>query len=210
MPDLDLEKADERIQAICDKIRLEVLDPSKLEAQEIIEQANKEASQILEKAKNDAQKVFEELKQKSEQEQRIFTAALDAASKQTIEFLKQKIEEALFNPSLEEWLHNQLGKEQELASLINVILAAIEKEGLETDLSIKIPQTISPEKILSLLSQKMAARLKASDITCADIKGGVKITLKNKHMTIDLSQKTLQEIITSFLRKEFRRIFFTQ
>jgi V/A-type H+/Na+-transporting ATPase subunit E len=208
MPEQDLEKTEERIQAICEKIRLEVLDPAKKEASEIIEKAKQEANHIRETARQDAKILFIETKGKLEEQKRIFEAALEGASRQAVEFLKQKVECSLFNPMLEKWVGEELSGEEEHARLIDVIVQALEKDGIHANLAVKIPQSFSAEKITSLLCANTLKHLRKEDITVADIKGGVKVSLKGRHITLDISEKTIQDIIATFLRKDFRKIFF--
>ena len=50
--------------------------------------------------------------------------------------------------------------------------------------------------------------LKSSSIEVSDIKGGVKVSLKGKHMSLDISDSALRELVASFVRKDFRKIFF--
>jgi len=204
----ELEKAHERIQAICEKIREETLDPAKQAAEEIIVEAKKEAERIREHARHEAQKIFEETKRSIEEEKRIFTSSLEQASKQTIELLKQKIESSLFNPTLEKWLNNEMGGAKEHAKLIDALITSINKTGLQTDLSVVIPQCFTPDEIISALEKTIAKQLKEGSVEVGDIKSGIRVTIKNKHMMLDLSDSTLREIVSSFIRKDFRKIFF--
>jgi len=208
MPESDLEKSEERIQTICEKIRLEVLDPSKKQAQEIHEKAKREAEQIRAEANREAKKIFNEATKKLEEEKRIFASALEAASRQAVELLKQKIERDFFNPAIDEWIRGQMGEEKECARLIDVIIKAIEKEGTTTNIAIKIPKTFSPEKILSNLAKEVALKLKAGAIEVGGMDSGIKVHLANRHLTLDISDKALQEILATYLRKDFRKTFF--
>ncbi|MDB6081959.1 MAG: ntpE [Chlamydiia bacterium] len=205
---LELEKSPDRIQAICEKIRLETLDPAKREAEEILEKAKKDADAIRELARRDAEKITDQSKKNLEEEKRIFNSSLEQAAKQVIETLKQKIEQSLFNPTLDKWIVTELGGAKELAKLIEVLIEAIRQDGVKTDLSVKIPQQFTPESIVAVLSKSIAEQLKSGAIEVSDFKGGVKVSMKAKHMTIDLSDETLKELIASFVRKDFRKVFF--
>jgi V/A-type H+/Na+-transporting ATPase subunit E len=204
----ELEKAQERIQAICEKIKLETLDPARLEAQVIIDDAHKEAKKIVEQAKREAEKTREETKKSLEEEKRIFTSSLEQAAKQSVELVKQKIEQSLFNPALEKWVIEQLGNARDTAKLIECVIEAINKEGLQVDLAAKIPQTFTPDEIVANLSSQILKQLKTGAIEVSDIKGGAQIEIKNKHLMLDLSDTTFKELISSFVRKDFRKIFF--
>ena len=204
----DLEKAQERINVICEKIRVETLTPAKLEAQQIIVEARNEAERIKLLARQEAEKILEDAKRGLEIEKQIFTSSLEQAAKQAIELLKQKIESSLFNPALEKWVIDQLGGAKEDAKLIEALVKAINADGLKTDLTIKIPQAFTPDEITSNLSRHILDMLKGSAIEVSDIKGGAKVSLKGKHMSLDLSDTALRELIASFVRKDFRKVFF--
>lgn len=204
----DLEKADTRIQVICDKIRSETLDPAKEQAQEIIEQARREAERIIHHAHNDAEGMLKETRKSLEEEKQIFQSSLEQASKQSIELLKQKIEQSLFNPNLEKWVKEQLGSAASYGTLIEALVKAIHKEGIKSELSVKIPQAFSADTINASLSEDVLKQLKNKSVTLSDLPGGVQVKILDKNMVLDISSKTLEEIVASFIHKDFRKVFF--
>jgi V/A-type H+-transporting ATPase subunit E len=204
----DQERADQRIQAICEKIRYETLDPAKEQAQAILEQAKKERELILQQARRDAEKLQKETRALLQEEKQIFQSSLTQACKQAVEYLMQKVEEALFNPNLESWIQEHMGDAKSYAKLIDVLVEAIQKEGTQTDVSVLIPKHFSADVINAHLSKKVLQSLKDGSVQVADINGGVKVRLEGKKMTLDLSRETLREIVSSFIRKDFRKIFF--
>lgn len=205
----DLEQADQRIQVICDKIRSETLNPAKEEAQEIVERAKKEAEQIREKARLEAEKIQNDMRHAMQEERQIFQSSLQQAGKQALDLLKQKIEQSLFNPALDEWVEEQLGSATSCAKLIDVLVEAIQKDGLQTEISVKIPQKFTADEINALLVQKILHSLANKSVELSDLKGGVQVRVAGKKMTLDFSLETLEEIIRSFIRKDFRKVFFS-
>ncbi len=206
----DLEKADVRIQVICDKIRSETLDPAKEQAQEIIENARREAERILHRAHTEAEELIKETRKSLEDEKQIFESSLEQASKQSVELLKQKIERSLFNPNLEQWVKEQLGDAKAYATLVEALVKAIDKDGIKTELSVKIPQEFDINTINAHLSQTALKQLKDNSVELSDISGGggVQVKILGKNMVLDISSKSLQEIIGSFIHKDFRKVFF--
>lgn len=204
----DLEKADSRIQVICDKIRAETLDPAKEQAQEIIENARREAERILHNAHSDAEQLIKRTKKTLEEEKQIFDSSLVQAAKQSVELLKQKVEKSFFNPQLSLWIKEQLGDEKGYATLVEALVKAIDKDGIKTELSAKIPQAFSAEKINAHLSQNVLKQLKNHSVELSDIAGGVQVKILDKNMVLDISSKALEEIIASFIHKDFRKVFF--
>ncbi len=205
---IDLEKADTRIQAICDKIRQETLDPAKEQAQEIIEQAKKEAERILHQAHADAEHMVKETRKSLEEEKQIFQSSLEQASKQSIELLKQKIEESFFNPNLQKWVKEQLGDAPSYSTLIEALVKAIHKEGIKSELAVQIPKSFSADAINATLSKDVLDQLKNKSVTLSDLPGGVQVKILDKNMVLDISSKALEEIVASFIHKDFRKVFF--
>jgi V/A-type H+-transporting ATPase subunit E len=204
----ELEKADARIQIICDKIRSETLDPAKEQAQEIIENARQEAERILHHAHERAEHMVKEARKSLDEEKQIFESSLEQAAKQSVELLKQKIEESLFNPTLEKWIHEQLGNEKNYGKLVEALVKAIQKDGIKSELTVQIPKEFSPNAINAELSQDILNQLKGKSVTLSDLPGGVLVKILAKNMVLDLSSKALQEIVASFIHKDFRKIFF--
>jgi V/A-type H+/Na+-transporting ATPase subunit E len=204
----ELEKAHERIQAISEKIRLEVLEPAQEQAALLIDEAKKEALRIKEKAHREAEQIRQDITKSLEEEKHIFHSSLEQAAKQSIELLKQKIENALFNPTLEKWIIKEMGNSKEHAKLIEALVKAINKEGIRTDLTVVIPQTFSAETIATELSRDILTELAKSSIELGEQKAGIKVIIKDKHIMLDMSDSTLKELISSFVRKDFRKIFF--
>jgi len=205
-----LEKAHDRIQIICDKIKVSTLTPAKEQAEQIVEEAKKEADRIRTQARKDAEKMLEEQKTALENERRIFASSIEQASAQAFATLKQKVETTLFNPALDAWVQEQMKGTKETARLVDVLVGAIEKEGLKTDLEVRIPAQISAKEILAQVSKNIAARLQDSFVELPDMKAGCKVSIKAKHMTLDLSDAALKELLASFVGKEFRKTFFAQ
>jgi V/A-type H+-transporting ATPase subunit E len=208
MPESDLEKAQERIQTICEKIRLEVLDPAKEQAHEIVEKAKRDAEHIRGEAHQEAKKIVSDVQQKLEEEKRIYASALEAASRQAVEMLKQKVEKSFFNPAIENWIRSGMGEEKETAKLIEVIIQAVEKEGITANINIQIPKTFSAEKILSHMARDIAVKLKSGAVIVGDMDAGIRVNLSNRHLTLDISDEALREILGSYLRQDFRKTFF--
>lgn len=203
-----MEKAETRIQDICDKIRSETLDPAKEQAQEIIENARREAERILHQAHKDAERLMKETRKSLEEEKQIFESSLAQASRQAVELLKQKIEQSLFNPNLQRWVKEQLGDAKSYAKLVDAVVKAIDKDGIKTELAVKIPKEFNPDAINAELSQNILSHLKDKSVELSDIPGGVQVKLTAKNMVLDISSKALEEIIGSYIHKDFRKIFF--
>lgn len=203
-----IETGKEKVKKICEALRKETLEPAILEAESIVASAKEEASRIIAQAQKDAEGIFSESQQKIEREKEIFLIALNQASKQAVQFLKQMIEEKLFNKELSHLLSKPLQKPQVLAEFITAIVKAISSEGTEADLSVFIPATIPARDVNALLAKEITDKLKEKSVLLAPIGGGIEVKLGKQNITLDLSDAALKELLANYIRKDFRELFF--
>lgn len=203
-----MEAAKDRVKKICDALRKEALEPARAEAAKIIEAAEKEAWRIRDEAKSESEAMLNETHHKIQSEQEIFETSLSQASRQAIEFLKQKIEESLFQPGLKEMIERQTKDPKVLSELITAVVRAIDREGASVNLSVAIPAQISADRVNALLSSQILERLKEKGVLLSSLGGGIEVKLLDEKMTIDLSAETLKELVATYIRKDFRKLFF--
>jgi V/A-type H+/Na+-transporting ATPase subunit E len=198
-----LEKGQDKIQKICDKIRRDTIEPAKQEAHTIIEEAQRKAEEILREAERQKEQLGIQAKAQIEQERKVFHSSLQQAAKQTIESLRQEIEQKFFNEELQTLLEKPLSDPKLLADLLNGIVKAIDKEGLSTDISI-----VSADDVTPLLLDGIRKRLKEKSVEVGHFSGGVQVKLIGKKMTLDVSDQALKELISNYVRKDFRQLLF--
>ena len=205
-----LDKGTEKIDKICKALREETLEPARQAASEIIEEGKKKAGQILAEAKKQAEKIVAEGRVHIEQERNVFESSLSQAAKQSVEALKQQIENQFFSESLKELLKKDLGDPKVIGKLINSMVKAVETEGLSADLSVAIAKDVSPEEVNALLLSGVFKKLKEQSIVVGSFGGGVQVRLDSgrKQMTLDMSDKAIEELLASYLRKDFRKRIF--
>lgn len=203
-----LEKGQDKIQKICDKLRHETLEPAEKEAQLILKEAKKKAESIKAEAEKHAEQLIKQAKGQIEQERNVFHSSLQQAAKQTIEGLRQEIEHKLFNQELQHLLENQMSDPKMVADIINGIIQSVEKEGLTTDLSAIIPKVVSPGDVSALLIEGVRKRLKGKPLEIGGFAGGAQVKLLGKNLTIDLSDQVIKELIANYMRKDFRKLIF--
>lgn len=203
-----LEKGPEKIQKICDLLKKETLEPAKLEAESIIAQAREEAARIIQEAKHEAEQLNARAHESIEREKNVFQASLTQASRQCIEALRQSVESEFFNSQLLELIDSQVKDPAVIANLIKGILAALEKEGTDVDLSAVIPRTVSVEAVNSLLGEGVLKKLREHKVISGNILGGAQVKLHGKELTLDLSDSTMKELVANYVRKDFRKWIF--
>lgn len=203
-----LDTGHDKIRKICDTLKKETLEPAKKEAKEIIAKAIQEAEKIVQHAKDDAKSIYEENKKKMQKEKNVLQSSLKLACSQSIEALRQEVEENFFNKEIGKLFKEQVNSEQLIAQFINVVIQAIEKEGLKGDLEVIIPKHLSREEIAKKLTQTTISRLKDRPLILGDRQNGVEVKVKDHHMALEISDQTLLSLFASFLREEFRAMLF--
>lgn len=203
-----LETGKDKIQKICDAIRKETIDPAQQEAREIVENAHLQAAEIARKAKEKADLLKEQAQKEIEEKWRAFQSSLHLAAKQGVETIKQKIEQELFNKELVTVVHREMSQPDLIAQLIQGFVRSLEEQGVEDDFQVVIPQEISPRSINVLLTDAILKRLKERSVQIGDFHGGAQIRLKERHITIDISEEVVRELIARYIRRDFRELIF--
>jgi len=203
-----LEKGQDKIKQICDLLRKDTLEPAKREAGDVVAEANAKSDKIISAANLEADRIVGSARETITQERRVFQSALVQASKQSMEELKQLITKELFD---EELYNNVVGvskKPNVVADLISAIVKALERDGIDTDLSAVIPNTVSSEEINVLLGEGIVKRLKAKGVNVGEFDGGAMVRLHGKRLILDISSNALTDLMGRYLRKDFREILF--
>lgn len=205
-----LEKGPDKIQKIGDKLRHEVIEPAKGEAQQIIEAAQQKASEIIAQAEKQAKELKASAHAQIEQEKNVFHSSMLQASRQSVEALRQTIEHRLFNDQLSTVLKGHMTDPKIIADLINAVVKAIEKEGLGADLSAIIPQAVPAAAVNKLLLQEVLQKLKGETVTLGSFAGGAQIKIEDKQIRIDLTDAAIKELLSNYVRKDFRQLIFAK
>ena len=203
-----LEQGQDKIQKICNVLRQETLEPAKEEAERILEEARAQADQIRQEAKEEAEGIIATAQQKSEQEKNVFHSSLDQASRQSVETLRQTVENQFFNEELDAVLIKELTKPSTIADLINAVVSSIEKEGITANLSVAIPKAVDPKEVAALLLDRVTKRLAKGDLDLEPFSGGAKVKLIDEKMTLEITEDALKEVLARYVRKSFRELLF--
>ena len=206
----NLETGKDKIQKICDSIRKETLEPVRQEAREVMENAHLQAAEIVKHAKVEAEAARTAAVLEIEEKQRLFQSSLQLACRQGVEALKQKIEHELFNPELTSLIAKETANPQIIVRLLESFMKSLEERGIEEDFEVIIPKEISPRMINGLLSEKILERLKHKSVAVGDFNGGIQIRMKDRQITIDISDAALRELIAAYIRRDFRELIFKE
>lgn len=204
----NLETGKDKIKKICDLLKNETIEPAKEEAQQILEIAKQEAHQIIKDAEAKAEDILQRTQEKIEKEKGLFETALKDACRLGIEFLRQEIEKKLFNDSLVEWVDKQTIDPEIGAKLINALVEAIEKEGTSAQFSAIIPAKVPADQVNAKLVSQVLQKLREKSVVVGNFNGGVQLKLHDRKLTLDLSDQALKELLSQYIRKDFRKILF--
>lgn len=203
-----MEIGKDKVKKICDVLRRETLEPAKQEAEEMIRMAKEQAEELIAAARKEVEKMNEEARQEIEHQKNIFQSSLSQACKQAIAALKQSIEEKLFNRELTRLVTEQTQDPHVLAKMIAAVVQAIEREGVETDLSVYIPAAVSARAVNTLLLHEILEKLKEKSVLVGPLTGGIEVKLHKENMTVDISDIALRELVANYIRKDFREMIF--
>lgn len=203
-----VEAGKDKVQKICDAIRKETLEPAQQEAKEIVENARLEAQEILAKAESQAKKQLEETQKELEEKRRVFDSSLQMACRQGIEWLKQKIEKELFDKELSDLIATQTQDPKVIVHIIDSFFQIIQDRGIDDEFVVVIPKSIAPRQISSLVAKKVLEKLGEEKIVLGEFLGGVKIRLKERAITIDISDEVVCDLVSQYIRRDFRELVF--
>lgn len=203
-----LDKGKEKLDKICKVIKEETLAPAKEEAQRLIAEAEKEASQIIQRAEAEAEDLIQKARVKCQQERNVMETSLRQAGRQALESLRQEVEARLFNTELTGLIKQGAKDPQLVAKLIGSIIQALEKEGSQADLSAFVPAAVSAKEVNAALGEALMRRLREGGVAVGSFAGGAQVRLNAEKMTIDVSDEALQELLTQYVRKDFRKLLF--
>lgn len=206
----NLGKGKDRVQEICDVIRLETLEPAEREAHRIIAEGERAKQTLIAEGKEQKELLIAEGRAAVEQEKNVFRSSLNQAMKLALEELKQRIEEELFQKELQNVTQQLVNTPSVVARLADALVDAIERSGLKANLSLEIAQQIDPEELSHLLAKKTLQRLgEGSIVIGAPGQGGVTLALHEQKMAVSITGNDLKKMLAEHIHKDFRALVFT-
>lgn len=199
----------DKIQKICDSIRKETLEPAQVEATRIIEDAKKQAALLIKEAEKKIDMMISQAHTEIEKDRTVFQSSLDQAVQLSLEYLKQEIF-IIYNEELRESVKEKSSELPIISRIINVIIEAILKEGIKTDIEVVIPKHVTAKEIIAELSDRVREKLTINNIQIGNFEGGAQIKLIDKKMLLDLTNDSLLELLSNYVRKDFRKLIFSK
>ena len=201
---------DERLAAICQMIRSETLDPAKEEAEQIRHAAERDAARIRAEAKRQAEQMIHDARSLIKEERDAFDVSLEQAARQVVALLKEKIEKSLFNPGLDQYVNDELHSEAKTAHLLDLLIQEVQKEGLDGDVSVWLGKNLKKDEVLKHLSQHTLKKVSSGNLLVGEHTYGIVLKIVDRHLSIEVTPEGLKEIMSTFLRSDFRSILFSE
>lgn len=201
---------DERLAAICQMIRNETLEPALREAENLKSIAEREAVKIRAEAKQHAERLLHEARKTMEEEREAFTVSLEQAGKKSVELIKQKVERSLFNPALEQLLDREFSDEKKTATILDLVIENLKSQGIDSDISVSVGSKLSKEAIVKQLAKSTIKSLPADGLQISGHPYGLVVKVADKHLCIEITPESIQELMATFLRGDFRKFLFQE
>ncbi|MCH9613460.1 MAG: V-type proton ATPase subunit E [Chlamydiia bacterium] len=199
-----IDSGKDKVKKICDVLKRETLEPAKRDALELIRDAEEKAEVLLAKAKEAADEEIRKAREQIAQEKRVFESSLSLSAKQALNALKAEIATKLMSQEVGELINVQTPEMS--AKLLDVILQAIEKDGLDANLEIALARNIDKDELVKHLGASSAKFLEKNELVVGNFVGGVSVRLKDAKITIDLTEQTLKELLINYTREDFRSL----
>ena len=203
-----LESGKDKVKKICEVLKKETLEPAKKEAEEILHQAHATAEDIISQAHEKAKEIEFAAKKEIERQKNVFQSSLHQACKQSIESLKQQIENNLFNKELSDLITRQSQDPKVIAELLTAVVKAIEKEGINSDITAYVSAAVPAKAVNTLLAQNVLQRLKEKEVILGSMQGGVAVKIYKENISLDITDTALKELVSQYIRKDFRDMLF--
>ena len=108
-------------------------------------------------------------------------------------------------------LHNHVSQQTSdpkvVAKLVEVVIEAIEREGISADLSAIVCNSVSVKEVNAFLLDNMINKLREKSVVLGNFAGGIQVKLHDKQMILDISDEALVNLLNSY-RKGFRDLLF--
>lgn len=203
-----LENSEDKIAAICKQLKEETLEPAKQEAQKVISDAQAEAERIISEAKGDAEELLQQARAAIAKERNVFESSLAQSGKQSVEALRQDIEKRLFNQELASMVEGSTADTALVSKIIDALIEAVRKDGVQADLSAVVPRAVPAKDVAATLGEAVVDSLKGGALQVGSFKGGAQLKWHDRKLTLDITDEALKELLSQYVRKDFRKLLF--
>ena len=203
-----IDSSKKKVKKICDVLVKETLEPAQKKAEEIIEDASRKAAHIIAEAKEKAANLIKEAEGKIKEKQMVFDSSIKIATQKALTLLRDQVESKLFQPELENQIKKYLNKKEVVVKIIDALVHALNIEGIKTDLNVLISKEFKPEEICAAILDDSLAALKGKVVRLGESDSGVTLKCDGYHLSIDVTDDAIKEIVTAYAGEHLRKILF--
>jgi V/A-type H+-transporting ATPase subunit E len=117
-------------------------------------------------------------------------------------------EKTLFRPALDTWLEKEFSSEEKTAALLDTLIEFLKQEGLEGDLAVWIGSHLSKESIVKQLAVSSLRSISKDGIQISNQALGILVKIVEKHLVIEITPDAIKDLISTFIRNDFRGFLF--
>ncbi len=199
-------KTEDKILQICKELREKAITPVEEEKSRILLEAKELADKMVEEARGQRDAILQKTTREVEEKLKRMDSALAAAYKDTIENLKSAIKEKLIHPAWQDLCKAELRDKGVIAALITSLVNGVEKDGIDSDISVYIPQMLVKSDVDKLLADEIKKRLQNKGVLLSgQVGSGVYMRLEKDKIAYDFT--ALEEMVWPHLYEEFRSQF---
>ena len=200
----------DKIQQIVALLKSDGVDAGRSEAQRIVKEAEERAQAIVRQAEEDAKRLVAEARQEASRQLASAEANVRMAISQGLNQFKQAIEKSVLEQALLDKVKEELGSET-VKNAVMVLVEAFARSGFSSnDLQVILNEE-QGKALKSSLLKELAAKLPADGklaVQAGGIPGGFLIRSVSGNFSLEVTPQTLQEVLLSYIRSDFRKLFF--
>lgn len=190
-----LDEAADKVKEISDILYKETVLPAKEEGEKLIKEAEELAAEIIHKAKEEASNLLKAGAAQIHEERKVHDASVELAVKQAIATLKNDVMN-LFKHDLLSGLQDTLNEKKALQDLLQTLIDGIKKEGIKSDLSVCVAKGVDFDTLSKSVIASVEKRLDKGEV---EVTSGVALLVKDKKLTLKITDKTCSELLADKL-----------
>lgn len=197
-----------KLQEITDQLYLQGLSKGKEEGERFLAEAKEKAATTVENAKAEAEEILAQAKKEAEEIKSKTVSDLKTASEQSLQATKKTLENLIVSEISSSKIDSVLS---DTGFVKEIIKAVAEKFSTSEscDISLVLPESLKAELepwIKDELSKVLSKGINAGFSN--NISGGFSIGPRDNSWFISLTDKTLKELISEYLRPVTRKLLF--
>ena len=201
---MPLDSSNNKVKEICEILYKDTILPAKEESQQILVDAKEHAAGIIHNANQEAKTLLEKNAKQIAEERRVHECSIQLAIKQAMAVLKSQVMD-VFNKELLSNIKDTLNQQEVCQNLLEVLIEGIKKEGVRSDLRLFVSKNINFEQLVQSLTASVAGKIEKSDV---EISSGIALMLKEKKVTLKVTEQTLSELLSAGLPEVLRNKVF--